>query len=167
MRPFATDLGGAAPSAWHMTGRSPEVDALIEATPDGRGALLAELRELVQAADPEIEEVVKWRKPSNPHGVAVFEHDGIVCLLIPLKGRVRLVFAEGAELPDPKRLFNAQRNGYSRGIDVPVGSKIDAAGVKALVRAAVRRRTSNRSRASSTLSLRTGAAQNARRHRKS
>lgn len=122
-----------------MPGYSRDVDAIIDATPDERGVILAKLRDIIHAADPEIVEVVKWRKPSSPLGAAVFEHDGIVCILIPLKGRVRTSFVEGAILPDPKKLFNAQLNGKSRAIDFPVGVKIDAASVKALVRAAVER----------------------------
>ncbi len=114
-----------------------DVDAIIEATIDDRGVLLAELRNVVHAADPEIVEVVKWRKPSNPLGAAVFEHDGIVCILILLKGRVRMSFVEGSIIPDPKKLFNAQLNGKSRAIDFPVGVKIDAAALKSLVRAGV------------------------------
>jgi hypothetical protein len=123
-----------------MRNRSPDVDAIIEATPDERGVILAKLRDIIHAADHEIVEVVKWRKPSSPLGQAVFEHDGIVCILIPLKGRVRISFAAGASLPDPKKLFNAQLNGMSRAIDFPLGAKIDAAGLKALVRAGVKER---------------------------
>ena len=123
-----------------MPARSPDVDAIIDATPDERGVILAKLRDIIHAADPGIIEVVKWRKPSSPLGAAVFEHDGIVCILIPLKGRVRVSFAAGASLPDPRKLFNAQLNGASRAIDFPVGGKIDAAGLKALVRAAVKHR---------------------------
>ena len=123
-----------------MPGPSRDVDAIIDAIPDERGVILAKLRDIIHAADPEIVEVVKWRKPSSPLGAAVFEHDGIVCILIPLKGRVRISFVEGAFLPDPKKLFNAQLNGKSRAIDFPVGVKIDAASVKALVRAGVDRR---------------------------
>ncbi|MEA3203113.1 MAG: hypothetical protein QOI63_783 [Thermoplasmata archaeon] len=123
-----------------MPGPNRDVDAIIEALPDERGAVLAKLRGIVHAADPGIVEVVKWRKPSSPLGAAVFEHDGIVCILIPLKGRVRISFVEGAFLPDPKKLFNAQLNGISRAIDFPVGVKVDAAGVRALVRAGVERR---------------------------
>ncbi len=123
-----------------MPGPNRDVDAIIDAIQDERGAILAELRDIIHAADPGIVEVVKWRKPSSPLGAAVFEHDGIVCILIPLKGRVRVSFAEGSVLPDPRRLFNAQLNGISRAIDFPVGVTIDAAGVKALVRAAVERR---------------------------
>jgi hypothetical protein len=123
-----------------MPGHDRDVDAIIDGTPDGRGVILAELREAIHAGDPDIAEAVKWRKPSSPLGAAVFEHDGIVCILIPLKGRVRISFADGSDLPDPKKLFNAQFNGKSRAIDFPVGNKINAAGVRALVRAGVERR---------------------------
>ncbi len=120
-----------------MPGPNRDVDAIIDAIQDERGAILAELRDIIHAADPEIVEAVKWRKPSSPLGAAVFEHDAIVCILIPLKGRVRVSFVEGAILPDPKKLFNAQLNGKSRAIDFPVGVEVDADGVRALVRAGV------------------------------
>ncbi len=123
-----------------MPGPNRDVDAIIAAVPDERGAILAQLRSIIHAADPAIVEVVKWRKPSNPLGAAVFEHDGIVCILILLKGRVRLNFVEGSIVPDPKKLFNAQLNGVSRAIDFPVGIKIDAVSVRALVRGGVERR---------------------------
>jgi hypothetical protein len=123
-----------------MPGPNRDVDAIIDATPDERGVILAKLREIIHAGDPDIVEAVKWRKPSSPLGAAVFEHDGIVCILIPLKGRVRMSFVDGSSLPDPKKLFNAQLNGKSRAIDFPVGVKVDVAGVKALVRAGVERR---------------------------
>lgn len=127
-----------------MNTRSPDVDAIIAGTPDERGPILAKLRDIIHAADPDIVETVKWRKPSDPLGAAVFEHDGIVCVLIRLKGRVRLSFVQGRSLPDPKKLFNAQLNGVSRAIDFPAGGDIDAAAVKALVRAGVERRTRTR-----------------------
>jgi len=123
-----------------MPGKNREVDAIIDSTSDERGVILAKLREIIHAGDPDIVEVVKWRKPSSPLGAAVFEHDGIVCILIVLKGRVRISFVDGSSLPDPRKLFNAQLNGKSRAIDFPVGGKIDVAGVKALVRAGVQRR---------------------------
>jgi len=124
-----------------MPGRNRDVDAILDATRDERKVILTRIRDIIHSADPDIEETVKWRKPSSPLGAAVFEHDGIVCILIPLKGRVRISFLEGASLPDPRKLFNAQLNGKSRAIDFPVGVEIDAAGVKALVRAAVKRRS--------------------------
>jgi hypothetical protein len=61
---------------------------------------------------------VKWKRPSSPNGSAVFTHDGIVCIGIVLKERVRLSFSAGASLPNPKKLFNAQLLGKSRAIDV-------------------------------------------------
>jgi len=129
-----------------MAGPNRDVDAIVEGTRDERRFILARLREIIHAGDPDIVEAVKWRKPSSPLGAAVFEHDGIVCVLIPLKGRVRISFIDGSSLPDPKKLFNAQLNGKSRAIDFPVGVEIDAAGVKALVRASVDRRRSGEPR---------------------
>ncbi|MDE3111673.1 MAG: DUF1801 domain-containing protein [Chloroflexota bacterium] len=119
--------------------RSPGIDAMISKTPGRRGAALAKLRKIVHEADPGITEEVKWRRPSNPLGAAVWEHDGIVCIGIVLKERVRLSFAAGASLPDPHKLFNAQLEGKSRAIDVHEGDKIDETALKALVRSAVRR----------------------------
>ena len=98
-----------------MPNLSQEIDEMIANTPDWRAASLAELRRVVHAADPEITEAVKWRRPSNPMGSAVFEHNGIVCMGVLLKGRVRLVLAEGASLPDPDRLYNAQLEATNRG----------------------------------------------------
>ena len=127
-----------------MPSNNPGVDAIIRRSSEGQRAILVALREIIHAGDPEIVETVKWKKPSNPLGVPVFEHHGIVCILIPLKARVRISFAEGASLPDPKNLYNAQPNGMSRAIDFPEGAKIDVAGVKALVRAGVALRTLKR-----------------------
>ena len=115
------------------------VDELIAKTPGWRGATLARLRKIVHAADPEIAEDVKWRRPSNPNGAAVFARDGMVCVGIVLKERVRLSFAAGARLPDPKKLFNAQLLGASRAIAFAEGEKLDEPALKALVRAGVAR----------------------------
>jgi hypothetical protein len=88
--------------------RGGPVDELIAKTPGWRGATLAKLRRIIHDADPEIEEDVKWKRPSNPLGSAVWTHDGVVCFGIILKERVRLSFSAGSRLPDPKKLFNAQ-----------------------------------------------------------
>ena len=122
-----------------MPKKSGPVDALIAKTPGWRGATLARLRKIVHEADPEIAEDVKWRRPSNPNGAAVFARDGMVCIGIVLKERVRLSFSAGASLPDPKKLFNAQLLGKSRAIDFARGAKLDERALKALVRAAVDR----------------------------
>src|SRR5258708_39378774 len=91
--------------------RGGPVDELIARTPDWRGATLATLRKIVRDADPATVEGVKWRRPSNPNGSAVWEHHGIVCIGIVLKERVRLSFLAGSSLADPARLFDAQLNG--------------------------------------------------------
>jgi hypothetical protein len=105
--------------------------------------LTSEFRRLIQEADPEAVEQQKWKKPSNPAGVPVWYHDGIVCHIVALKNRVRLTFLKGAQLDDANGLFNACLDGHSmRAIDIGEGGTIDVAGVKALVRAAVALNTS-------------------------
>jgi len=121
-----------------MPNRSKHIDEMITNTPDWRGATLAELRRVIHEADPEIIEEAKWRRPSNPMGSAVFEHNGIVCIGVLLKERVRLVLAEGASLPDPDKLFNAQLEGNkSRAIDFYEGDALNEAALKSLIRAGV------------------------------
>ncbi len=117
--------------------RAGPVDELIAKTPDWRGAMLAKLRKIVHDADPEIAEDVKWKRPSNPLGSAVWSHDGQVCVGIILKERVRIAFSAGSSLPDPKKLFNAQLLGKSRAIDVFRNEKLDEQALKAIVKAAV------------------------------
>jgi hypothetical protein len=114
------------------------IDAQIAAIGGWRGETLAKLRAIIRAADPDIVEEVKWRKPSNPNGVPVFEHDGIVCTGETYKSAVKLTFAKGASLKDPSRLFNASLDGGTRrAIDFHEGDAIDAKGLAALIRAAV------------------------------
>jgi hypothetical protein len=114
------------------------IDARIAALGDWRGETLARVRELIKAADPEVVEEVKWRKPSNPMGVPVWEHDGIICTGETYKDKVKLTFARGAALDDPSGLFNSSLDGnLRRAIDFHEGDTIDAKALKALVRAAV------------------------------
>ncbi|MGQ7793288.1 DUF1801 domain-containing protein [Faunimonas sp. B44] len=114
------------------------IDARIASLPDWRGEALALVRGLIREADPEIVEAVKWRKPSNPSGVPVWEHDGIVCTGEVYRDKVKLTFARGASLPDPARLFNASLDGNARrAIDIREGETIDGEALKVLVRAAV------------------------------
>lgn len=120
-----------------MPNRSKDIDRMIAKSRDWRGATLATLRTVIHDADPGITEDVKWRRPSNPMGSAVFEHHGIVCIGILLKARVRLVLAKGASLPDPQGLFNAQLEGKSRAIDFYETDTPRAAPLKALIRAGV------------------------------
>lgn len=109
------------------------------ATSDWRDEIEERMRALILAADPAMVEERKWKKPSNGMtGVPVFSHDGIVCTLERYKAAVKLTFAQGASLPDPKGVFNASLDGGTRrAIDIPQGGKVDAAAFRALVKAAV------------------------------
>ena len=121
------------------------IDARIASLGDWRGETLARMRALIREADPEVVETVKWRKPSNPSGIPVWEHDGLICGGETYKGYVKLTFAKGAALEDPAGLFNAGlQGGTRRAIDIREGDVVDAEAFKALVRAAV---ALNRSRA--------------------
>jgi hypothetical protein len=114
------------------------IDARIAAMDDWRGAMLAQVRKIIRQADPAVVEKVKWRKPSNPFGVPVWEHDGIICTGETYRNYVKLTFAQGAALDDPSQLFNASLEGnVRRAIDIREGDKIDATALKALVHAAV------------------------------
>jgi hypothetical protein len=131
-------------------GASPSqlIDARIAGLRDWRGEMLARIRRLIRAADPEVVEEVKWRKPSNPLGVPVWEHDGIICTGETYKNAVKLTFAKGAALPDPSGLFNASLEGNTRrAIDIHEGDTIDEEALKALIRAAVALNTSARAAA--------------------
>jgi hypothetical protein len=122
------------------SGDSPSelIDAKIAALGDWRGALLGRLRALIKEADPEVVEEVKWRKPSNPAGVPVWSHDGILCTGETYKAAVKMTFANGASLDDPAGLFNASLDGNTRrAIDFHEGDRIDGKALKALIRAAV------------------------------
>jgi hypothetical protein len=104
---------------------------------DWRGDTLARVRELIRDADPDIQEEWKWEKPKSP-GIPVWSHDGIVCTGESYKEVVKLTFARGASIKDPKKLFNSSLEGNTRrAIDLREGDKINEAAFKQLVRAAV------------------------------
>jgi hypothetical protein len=131
-------------------GESPSrlIDARIKALEDWRGEALARVRALIKEAAPDVIEEVKWRKPSNPLGVPVWEHNGIICTGETYKAAVKLTFAKGASLKDPSGLFNASLEGnMRRAIDIHEGDTIDEKALKALVRAAVALNTSSVRRA--------------------
>ncbi|MFA5944318.1 MAG: DUF1801 domain-containing protein [Candidatus Thermoplasmatota archaeon] len=115
------------------------VDAATKERPDWRAEVLARIRGLIQKADPDVVEEVKWRKPSNAmKGVPVWSHDGILCTGETYKDKVKVTFAKGATLDDPAGLFNAADTGATRrAIDIHEGDKIDEKAFKALVREAV------------------------------
>jgi hypothetical protein len=93
---------------------------------------------LIREADPDVVETVKWRKASNPAGVPVWEHAGLLCTGETYKDKVKLTFARGAALSDPKGLFNSSLDGGTRrAIDIREGEAIDETALKALIREAV------------------------------
>ena len=104
---------------------------------DWRGETLERMRRLIKEADPDVVEEWKWAKATSP-GTPVWSHDGIICTGETYKGVVKLTFAKGASLKDPKRLFNSSLDGkVRRAIDIREGEEVDAAAFKALVREAV------------------------------
>ena len=113
------------------------IDARIRELGDWRGDMLARVREIIRAADPEIVEEWKWVKPTSP-GTPVFSHGGIVCTGETYKNVVKMTFAKGAALKDPSGLFNSSLDGnVRRAIDIHEGDKVDEAALKDLIRAAV------------------------------
>ncbi len=107
------------------------IDERIKEFGDWRGKMLAKVREIIHAADPEIVEEWKW-------GIPVFSHDGIVCTGETYKSVVKLTFAKGAALKDPTRLFNSSLAGnIRRAIDIHEGDKVNEAALKDLIRDAV------------------------------
>jgi len=128
-----------------QTEKSPSqlIDERIGELGDWRGETLSRLRAVIKQADPDVVEDVKWRKPSNPSGVPVWEHAGMICTGETYKDKVKLTFARGAALEDPAGLFNASLNGNTRrAIDIREGEEIDEEALKALFRAAVTLNTS-------------------------
>ena|SRR5438045_2244875 len=116
---------------------SANITRRIEELGDWRGATLARIRRLIHDADPEIQEEWKWVKPTNP-GTPVWSHDGIICTGESYKAVVKLTFARGASINDPKTLFNSSLEGNTRrAIDLREGEKIDEAAFKQLIRDAV------------------------------
>ena len=113
------------------------IDAKLAGLGDWRGETLARVRKLIREADAQVTETVKWRKPTNPNGVPVWEHVGILCTGEVYKDYVKLTFARGAALADPSGLFNAGFGGNTRrAIDLREGDAIDAPAFKALICAA-------------------------------
>jgi hypothetical protein len=113
------------------------IDAKIASLGDWRGETLARVRTLIKDAVPDVVESMKWQKPSNPMGVPVWEHNGIICTGETYKDKVKLTFAKGAALLDPDGLFNSGLDGnVRRAMDLHEGDTLDGTAFKALVRAA-------------------------------
>jgi hypothetical protein len=125
------------PAAKKASPQSPSA-LRIKERGDWRGKTLARVRALIKQADPGVVEELKWKKPSNPTGVPVWSHDGIICSCETYKDHVKLTFAKGATLKDPSRVFNSSLEGNARrAIDIREGDEIDEEAFMTLVRAAV------------------------------
>jgi hypothetical protein len=111
-------------------------DARINELGDWRERTLAKMRQLIKEADPEVVEERKWMKPSNPSGIPVWYHNGMICTGEVYKDHVKMTFAKGASLEDPSHLFT-QPGTVRRAIDIREGESINEAAFKALIRAAV------------------------------
>lgn len=121
-----------------QTDDSQLVDARIASLRDWRGEMLGRVRQLIKDADPEVQETIKWRKPSSPDGVPVWEHSGMICTGETYRDKIKLTFARGAALSDPNMLFNSSLEGATRrAIDIREGEAINENAFKALIRQAV------------------------------
>jgi hypothetical protein len=141
--PNATEKKHKSSSKEGKGNDSLQTDVRSKKPNDWRGEMLARIRTLIQQADPEAIEEVKWRKPSNPAGVPVWSHGGIICTGETYKDKVKLTFAKGASLADPAGLFNSSLEGNTRrAIDIFEGDKINEKALQTLIRAAVALNTS-------------------------
>jgi hypothetical protein len=128
MKPTTRPDGGAA---------SAKITERIQELGDWRGETLAQVRQLIHDADPDVAEEWKWEKATSP-GTPVWSHDGGVCTGESYKQVVKLTFFRGASIKDPKKLFNSSLEGNARrAIDLHEGEKINEAAFKELIRAAV------------------------------
>jgi len=126
-------------TAMSSTPIAKEIDAIIKEPGGWRSAMLSQLRTVIRKADPSVVEAVKWKKPSRPMGVPVWCCDGNLCIGEALKNAVRLTFPKGAQIKDPKRLFNARLDSNSvRAIDFHDGDIVDEAALTQLILQAMR-----------------------------
>jgi len=123
---------------------SQQIDAIIKEPGDWRGKRLSQLRGVIKKAHPAVVEEVKWKKPSKPSGVPVWSSNGILCVADTLKSAVRLTFPKGAQLKDPKKLFNTRLDSNTvRAIDFHEDDPVNEAALKALILEAVRHNAPN------------------------
>ncbi|HJS19684.1 MAG TPA: DUF1801 domain-containing protein [Anaerolineales bacterium] len=133
---------------------SQQINAIIKSSGDWRGKKLSQLRAVIKKADSSVAEEVKWKKPSNPMGVPVGPHDGIICTADTLtlapparagENAVRLTFPKGAQVKGPKKLFNTRLDSKTvRAIDFHQDETVDEVALKALILDAVRLNTSKK-----------------------
>ena len=117
---------------------SQQIDDIIKTYGGWKGETLSVVREVVHAADPEIEEEIKWKMKNRPEGLPVWSHDGIVCFAETWKDNIKLIFHKGASLKDEGKLFNARLESKDlRALEIREGDTINKAALKKLVLEAV------------------------------
>ena len=115
-----------------------QIDELIARLGDWRGERLAEIRKMIHEVDPGVLEELKWQKPSNPVGTPVWSHEGMYVNANAFKDKVKVTFMHGAQLKDPKQVFNNGLGGNKwRAIDIREGDKINKTAFKSLLREAI------------------------------
>ena len=113
---------------------SQQIDDIIKLPGDWRGEKLSQLRAVIRKADPAIVEEVKWKMPSKPLGSPVWSHDGIICVADTLKNAVRLTFPKGAQMKDPRKLFNTRLDSKTvRAIDFHEDDTVDETALKSII----------------------------------
>lgn len=115
---------------------SEEMSERFKEQGDWQGKMLARMRKLINEVDPEVVEEMKWKKPSNPAGVATWSHDGLICTGEMYQDHVKLTFAKGASLEDPQGLFT-QQGSVRRAIDIYENGRVNETAFKNLIQAAV------------------------------
>lgn len=121
---------------------SQEIDDIIKKADKWKGDMLSKLRAVILKTDSKIVEEIKWKMPSRPEGVAVWSNNGIICNADILKNAVRLTFHKGIDIKDPKKLFNTRLDSKTvRAIDYTEGATINEAGLKQLVKEAIKLNT--------------------------
>ncbi len=115
-----------------------EIQELINKNEPWQAELLTQARKVICDTLPDVLEEIKWRKPSNPDGVPVWSLNGIICTGEGFKGKIKLTFAKGAKLDDPRKLFNGSMGGNTmRAIDLFEGDSLDEPGFADLLKKAV------------------------------
>jgi hypothetical protein len=116
----------------------PKSERAVRELEDWRETVLSSIRGWIEQADPEMVEERKWRKASNPEGVPIWSHDGMICTGETYKSYVKITFAKGASLKDPSGLFNSNLEGQTRrAIDIHEGEKLNERAFKGLIREVV------------------------------
>lgn len=117
---------------------SQQIDDIIKTYGGWKGETLSRLRTMIKQTDPDVIEEVKWKTPSRPAGLPVWSHDGILCIAEAWKDNVKLIFLKGAQMKDPKKLFNARlKSKTDRAVEFHEGDSVNEAALKELILEAV------------------------------